>query len=150
MQRGMNGFRGWYLLRWQILERDDFTCQYCGQSAPDTRLEVDHKIPASDGGTDDPDNLVTACSACNQGKNAFILSYKLKKARANRALLNPVERTTAKILKLLYESENGLTRREIFLKLDLKLNTVKKSLYRLRVRGFISKHDGRWKVEKTY
>lgn len=58
----------WYILRWQILQRDLFTCQYCGQKAPDVILHVDHKEAYTNGGSNDPSNLITACSACNIGK----------------------------------------------------------------------------------
>lgn len=58
-----------YGLRWQILKRDEFTCQYCGQHAPNVILHVDHRLPRAAGGSDHPDNLVTACAACNIGKN---------------------------------------------------------------------------------
>lgn len=58
----------WQKLRWQILERDAYTCQYCGQFAPNVVLEVDHKTAVADGGTNDPSNLVTSCRSCNQGK----------------------------------------------------------------------------------
>lgn len=64
-------------LRAQILERHGFTCQLCGATAGDpdpinpgrkVRLHVDHIVPVSQGGTSDPDNLRTLCSACNQGR----------------------------------------------------------------------------------
>jgi len=67
MKRG----KGWQALRWYILKRDNYTCQYCGQKAPDVILHVDHIIEVTDGGTDDPANLKTACSSCNQGKENF-------------------------------------------------------------------------------
>lgn len=60
--------------RFKVLSRDLFTCQYCGASAPDVRLEIDHIIPVSKGGSNDSDNLVTACEACNRGKWANELS----------------------------------------------------------------------------
>ena len=63
----------WYVLRWKILRRDHFTCQYCGQSAPSVILHVDHRRAKTKGGTDDEDNLVTSCSACNIGKSATSL-----------------------------------------------------------------------------
>jgi 5-methylcytosine-specific restriction endonuclease McrA len=59
---------GYLKLRFQVLQRDHFTCQYCGAHAPDVKLEVDHVITVADGGTDDVDNLVTACYACNRGR----------------------------------------------------------------------------------
>lgn len=54
--------------RFEVLRRDDHTCRYCGQCAPDVRLTVDHVVPVALGGTDLPDNLVTACADCNSGK----------------------------------------------------------------------------------
>lgn len=55
-------------VRFEVFKRDKFTCQYCGKKAPDVVLEVDHVHPKSDGGTDDPLNLVTSCYDCNRGK----------------------------------------------------------------------------------
>lgn len=56
-------------LRWQVLKRDQFTCRYCGASAPDVKLEVDHITPKSKGGLDHISNLTTACEECNRGKS---------------------------------------------------------------------------------
>ena len=55
-------------LRFEILRRDGFRCRYCGTVAADVELHVDHVVPSSLGGSDDPDNLVAACVDCNGGK----------------------------------------------------------------------------------
>jgi Fe-S oxidoreductase len=60
--------------RFEVFKRDGFSCKYCGQSPPDTVLEVDHVIPVSGGGSNHADNLVTACVACNRGKSNTPLS----------------------------------------------------------------------------
>lgn len=57
-------------LRWQVFSRDNFVCKYCGRRPPDVALEVDHRISVVDGGTDDIENLITACVDCNRGKGA--------------------------------------------------------------------------------
>lgn len=57
-------------LRYEILRRDNHTCRYCGASAPDVPLRVDHVTPVALGGTDTPDNLVTSCEPCNSGKSS--------------------------------------------------------------------------------
>lgn len=54
--------------RFEVLRRDNHTCQYCGQMAPDVTLHIDHVEPVALGGSDKPDNLVTACKDCNLGK----------------------------------------------------------------------------------
>ena len=49
--------------RW-VLNRDNYTCVYCGEAAN----EVDHVIPRSHGGSDFPSNLVASCRRCNNLK----------------------------------------------------------------------------------
>jgi hypothetical protein len=54
----------WRKIRASILQRDGFICTYCGRHAQ----SVDHIIPLSKGGTNDPDNLTAACNTCNSSK----------------------------------------------------------------------------------
>jgi len=62
----------------RIYERDNFKCRYCGwdgrkdfESWFIANFNVDHIKPKSLGGTDDDDNLVLACRACNLYKGKF-------------------------------------------------------------------------------
>ncbi len=55
-------------LRYNVLRRDGFTCQYCGRTGQERELEIDHLVPVSKGGTNDIGNLQTACKECNRGK----------------------------------------------------------------------------------
>lgn len=57
--------------RFQVLRRDEFTCQYCGRGSRDVVLHVDHVKPRAAGGSNDPKNLITACSDCNLGKGGL-------------------------------------------------------------------------------
>ena len=57
-------------LRFEILKRDNHTCRYCGATAPEAALTVDHVMPVALGGTDLPENLVAACRDCNAGKSS--------------------------------------------------------------------------------
>jgi 5-methylcytosine-specific restriction endonuclease McrA len=61
-------------LRFAVLNRDGFTCQYCGRSAPGVTLEVDHIQPRSRGGRSRRENLTTACRDCNRGKYSTTLT----------------------------------------------------------------------------
>jgi len=44
-------------------------CFYCKKQLTDKDKTVDHKIPVSKGGTNDPSNLVISCSFCNSAKS---------------------------------------------------------------------------------
>ena len=55
-------------VRFEVFKRDSFKCQYCGASAPDVILEVDHIVPVAEGGKNDMMNLITSCRDCNRGK----------------------------------------------------------------------------------
>lgn len=61
----------WALLRSQVFERDDYTCTYCSDRGG--RLECDHKVPLARGGSNDLENLTTACFACNRSKHSKLL-----------------------------------------------------------------------------
>jgi len=61
-------------VRFEVFKRDLFKCQYCGNHPPDVVLNVDHIMPVAKGGSDDMDNLITSCEACNSGKSANLLT----------------------------------------------------------------------------
>lgn len=75
-------------LRFRVLQRDDFTCTYCGRRPPGVVLEVDHLTPKSRGGPDKAWNLVTACRECNRGKRDVLLSA-VHRARLRRDIRQP-------------------------------------------------------------
>ena len=54
------------LTKREILRRDEYTCQYCGQKYP--FLTIDHIIPRRLGGNHSWENLVAACPGCNHRK----------------------------------------------------------------------------------
>jgi len=56
--------------RFEVMTRDNHTCRYCGATAPDAKLTIDHVVPVALGGGDDPSNLVAACRDCNAGKSS--------------------------------------------------------------------------------
>jgi 5-methylcytosine-specific restriction endonuclease McrA len=60
-------------LRFKVLERDGFRCQYCGASPDNTSLHIDHVLPIAAGGTNELENLKTACAACNLGKGKEVM-----------------------------------------------------------------------------
>jgi 5-methylcytosine-specific restriction endonuclease McrA len=54
------------LTKSEILQRDSYTCQYCGRNG--VKLTIDHVIPRHRGGEYSWTNLVTACAECNRVK----------------------------------------------------------------------------------
>lgn len=58
-------------VRVDVLERDGFRCQGCGDEVTLRRYEdgptghVHHQTPLSRSGTDDPSNLITLCPTCH-------------------------------------------------------------------------------------
>ena len=58
-------YRRVLLTRRNVLRRDSHRCQYCG--SPE-RLTLDHVQPRSRGGKDAWENLVAACTPCNNRK----------------------------------------------------------------------------------
>lgn len=73
-------------LRYEILRRDNNTCRYCGGTAPAVKLTVDHVVPVSLGGQDDPENLVACCGDCNAGKSSIAPDSPLVASVADDAL----------------------------------------------------------------
>ncbi len=55
-------------LKFQVLKEAQFHCELCGVSADVRALEVDHIVPRTLGGTDDPSNLQALCYSCNSMK----------------------------------------------------------------------------------
>ncbi|RJP19055.1 MAG: HNH endonuclease [Candidatus Omnitrophota bacterium] len=59
--------------RKNIMLRDGFICQYCGEQFSPDELTLDHVIPISRGGHDSWSNVVTACKHCNHKKGNNLL-----------------------------------------------------------------------------
>lgn len=58
--------------RFAVWHRDGFTCTYCKRSALEHPivLHVDHIVSLSAGGSEDLENLTTACRDCNLSKGS--------------------------------------------------------------------------------
>ena len=88
-------------LRYDVLKRDSFTCQYCGRSAPEVQLHVDHIVPVSKGGQNDISNLITACQDCNLGKGAKLLNEHIHETNERREQIKMVMNLQSDLLKML-------------------------------------------------
>lgn len=93
-------------LRFEVFKRDSFRCQYCGKSAPEVILEVDHLKPVAEGGKSDILNLITSCKPCNAGKGKRPLSDTSTLTKQMDQLKELNERREQ--LEMLIEWKNGL------------------------------------------
>ncbi len=125
---------GYYALRWQILKRDNFTCQTCGQYAPNVKLEVDHIITIRDGGDDSLDNLRTTCYACNRGREGLRISEKCGKLKPKDFTMKRVRVPVLqdKIAEALTQGPMLIT--EIASQIKANPESVKVTLYRYKNR----------------
>ena len=60
-----------YNYRQQILVRDDYTCQNCGDQKAENDLEVHHVKTRANGGPDHPTNLILLCLYCHDRETWF-------------------------------------------------------------------------------
>ena len=54
------------LTRFEVFNRDQFTCQYCSKQS--RQLTLDHVMPRYRGGPHTWENVVSACVPCNRRK----------------------------------------------------------------------------------
>jgi 5-methylcytosine-specific restriction endonuclease McrA len=59
---------------WEILKiQYDFSCAYCRRREPSVKLEKDHIIPLSKGGSNYIENIQPLCRTCNASKYCKII-----------------------------------------------------------------------------
>lgn len=59
----------------QVRDRDNHTCQLCGDKPDDRVLDVHHIVPIASGGTNDPSNLMSLCQSCHKKSEAYTKQY---------------------------------------------------------------------------
>lgn len=137
-------FKGYYALRWEVLERDNFTCQYCGQQAPNVKLEVDHKTPVEEGGATTKENLITSCYACNRGRSGLSIRRRRGgKQRPARPYIEPVfvqiAPTQTRVLKIIKEYPAGIDCRTLSKRVNLSTDYTRVIAARLIAKGSVKR-----------
>lgn len=62
----------------EIYEIQDGRCCYCGMPFDDD-YQIDHVMPLSRGGTNNPDNIALSCSTCNFAKHNHLMDEWMTK-----------------------------------------------------------------------
>jgi hypothetical protein len=127
-------------IRFEIFKRDKFKCQYCGHSAPEILLQIDHITPVSKGGNNDLLNLITSCFDCNNGKRDKLLSDDTVINKRKEQLEQLQERREQ--LDMMMSWYDGL--QEINLDIQNKLKGHWESL----AKGFTISESGILKIKK--
>ena len=83
--------------RQNLLERDEYKCQYCGKELPTKELNMDHVIPRDRGGGTSWENVVISCIRCNSKK-----SNRLPKEAGMRLLKEPKRPSRRPFMSSLY------------------------------------------------
>lgn len=123
-------------LRFEIFKRDKFTCQYCGRTPPEVMLEIDHIMPQSQGGDDDPQNLITSCFDCNRGKAGRPLGFTKVREDLEEEISTIAEREEQ--LKRYKEMKSAIRRRE-----DRDINRIEDRLSELLSEDVVLSSHGR-------
>lgn len=139
--------------RFRTLKRDGFRCKYCGRNESDNiKLEVDHIIPKSSGGTDEMENLITSCQECNNGKSNIDIFNTIKITPEKQKICNDLNIKIPHIYKYRGITINVLkelndftpkTTKKISLKINKSPRVVSVILNRLNKSNCVD-HIGNW------
>ena len=77
--------KGFYNVKAYVLHRDGYKCQSGQKVKHDPRLHVHHKTFRSNGGTDEPSNLITLCATCHDALHAGEFTLKAKRSKMKHA-----------------------------------------------------------------
>jgi 5-methylcytosine-specific restriction endonuclease McrA len=108
-----------YEIKAYLLEKYSYKCVYCGKK--NIKLEMDHVVPKSKGGSNRVSNFVIACHSCNQKKGdstveKFLRSKPillrqilktLKSSLKDTAAVNSTKKELVKKLKILVSKVNS-------------------------------------------
>lgn len=70
-----------YLATQMLRERDGNTCYLCRKDMDGLRAVVEHIIPISRGGSNEPSNVALACTECNTKKGSLYVSLEVSSGR---------------------------------------------------------------------
>lgn len=120
-QKGANyGFEN---TKAMVLNRDNYTCQYCKGKHKDSKLEVHHIVFRSQGGSDEESNLITLCRTCHKdlhsGKIHPRLNGKAKRALKYATQMNSIRKQLFRLYPNAIETFGYITKAD---RLNLGIN----------------------------
>jgi hypothetical protein len=111
-QKGIN--YGFANTKAYVLNRDNYTCQYCKGKSKDSKLEVHHIIFRCYGGSDEPENLITLCKTCHDklhtGKINLKRNGKVKGQLKHATQMNSIRQQLLRLLPEAVETFGFITK----------------------------------------
>jgi len=111
-QKGIN--YGFANTKAYVLNRDNYTCQYCKGKSKDSKLEVHHIIFRCYGGSDKPENLITLCKTCHDklhaGKINLKRNGKVKEQLKHATQMNNIRQQLLRLLPEAVETFGFITK----------------------------------------
>ena len=111
-QKGIN--YGFANTKAYVLNRDNYTCQYCKGKSKDSKLEVHHIIFRCYGGSDEPENLITLCKTCHgklhAGKINLKRNGKVKGQLKHATQMNSIRQQLLRLLPEAVETFGFITK----------------------------------------
>lgn len=101
-------------IREYVLSRDSYTCQHCKGKSKDTKLEIHHILFRSNGGSDEPENLICLCKTCHNKlhENTIKLNKtgSIKKQYKHATQMNSIRQQLLRKLPLAKETFGYITK----------------------------------------
>lgn len=85
------------------LRTQSYLCAYCNynlKALEYSKIHIDHIIPISKGGKDDPSNFAVVCSDCNTLKSDLTMEEFLKKVEIKRNRYNTILEKRESLLRV--------------------------------------------------
>lgn len=77
--------KGYYNVKAFVLDRDNYKCQSKQKIKHSEKLHVHHIVFRTNGGSDEPNNLITLCETCHNNLHAGKFEIKGKKSKTRHA-----------------------------------------------------------------
>lgn len=91
---------GFENVKMMVRARDNYTCQHCSGKKKDDRINVHHIVFRSNGGSDEPENLITLCKTCHDALHAGKIKLKLSgKSKGSLKFATQMNEIRSQLLK---------------------------------------------------
>ena len=91
---------GFENVKMMVRARDNYICQHCKGKKKDDRINVHHIVFRSNGGSDEPENLIILCKTCHDALHAGKIKLKLNgKSKGSLKFATQMNEIRSQLLK---------------------------------------------------